>query len=137
MAPSDRPPPDRRLRGLPGPELTICALPGLHEEDDTPQHFLLRCPSLSGIRLHTFGCIYSRSPDLLNDDAVAALDAGYRRLQSLLASNCEPMSRGRWPHSNNNAHPPSPPPWYFTSLRPQPTIAPDITIAPANSTSNS
>ena len=52
------------------------------EEADTPQHVLMRCPCLCGVRLHALGNIHGRPTDMRRDDVVAALAAGYRSYQN-------------------------------------------------------
>ena len=47
------------------------------EEADVPEHVLLRCPSLAGIRLRLFGTIYPDEEQLRDGDAVAALARSY------------------------------------------------------------
>ena len=53
-----------------------------------PQHILLRCPCLAGLRLRKFGNIYVDPTRLQDDDVVAALARGFRR-------HLEPMADGR------------------------------------------
>ena len=67
--------------GCPAALCRVC-----REEADTPRHILLRCPALCGTRLRTLGCIHAIPKDLQRDDVVAALAAGYRFLQSRLAT---------------------------------------------------
>ena len=53
----------------------LCVVCG--EEADTPEHVLLRCPCLAGVRLRLFGNINVRPMQLRDDDAVAALARGF------------------------------------------------------------
>lgn len=57
-----------------------CRLCG--EEPDTPAHVLLRCPALMGTRFRHLGSIYPDIEKIRSGDAVAAVAAAARRLQS-------------------------------------------------------
>ena len=52
------------------------------EEADTPEHILLRCPALMGLRLRLTGHIHPTLEEARRDDVVAALGAAARSLQS-------------------------------------------------------
>ena len=52
------------------------------EEPDTPEHVLLRCPALMGVRFRLLGTLYPTLEDVRRDDVVAALVAAFRYLQS-------------------------------------------------------
>ena len=54
---------------------SLCAVCG--EEADTPEHVLLRCPCLAGVRLRVLGNINVEPVQLRDGDAVAALARGY------------------------------------------------------------
>ncbi|KAF0302132.1 putative RNA-directed DNA polymerase from transposon BS [Amphibalanus amphitrite] len=58
------------------------------EEADTPEHVLLRCPSLAGLRLRLLGNIHVDPAQLRDGDVVAALARGFRR-------HLEPLADGR------------------------------------------
>ena len=58
------------------------------EEADTPEHVMLWCPCLAGVRLREFGTICTEPAQLRDDRAVAALVRGYRR-------HTEPLADGR------------------------------------------
>ena len=58
------------------------------EEADTPEHVMLRCPCLAGVRLREFGTIFTEPTQLRDDRAVAALVRGYRR-------HTEPLADGQ------------------------------------------
>ena len=55
----------------------LCAV--CREEADTPEHVMLRCPSLAGARLRLTGSIHVDPTQLRDADLVAALVAGYHR----------------------------------------------------------
>ena len=63
--------PDKRC---PAARCAVC-----REEADTPEHVLLRCPSLAGTRLRLGGSIHLDPRQLRDDDLVAALVGGYYR----------------------------------------------------------
>ena len=47
------------------------------EEADTPEHLLLRCPCVTGVRLRVLGNINIEPTQLQGGDAVAALAHGF------------------------------------------------------------
>ena len=59
-----------------------------HEEADTPEHVLLHCPCLAGVRLRLLGTIHVNPTQLRDGDIVAALARGYLLHQ-------EPLADGR------------------------------------------
>ena len=58
------------------------------EGPDTPEHVLLRCPCLAGLRLRLLGTIYIDEAQLRDGGVVAALCRGYLR-------HAEPLGYGR------------------------------------------
>ena len=54
---------------------SLCAVCG--EEADTPEHVLLRCPCLTGVRLRVLGNINIEPIQLQDDGAVATLARGF------------------------------------------------------------
>lgn len=70
-------------RGCPSARCIVC-----REGPDTPEHVLLRCPCLAGMRLRLFGTIYPSTEQLRDGGAVAALGRGYLHHQ-------EPLGYGR------------------------------------------
>lgn len=52
------------------------------EEADTPEHILLHCPALMGVRLRHLGSIYPTPEEVRSSGVVAALGAAARHLQS-------------------------------------------------------
>ena len=70
-------------KGCPAARCIVCK-----EEADTPEHVLLRCPSLTGLRLRLLGNIYVEPAQLCDGDVVAALARGFRR-------HLEPLADGR------------------------------------------
>ena len=85
-----------RIGRLPGPACTGCAdkeCPAARcvvcrEEADTPEHVLLRCPCLAGLRLRLLGNIFVDPTRLRDGGVVAALARGFRR-------HLEPLADGR------------------------------------------
>ena len=61
-------------KGCPAALCTVC-----REEADTPEHVLLRCPSLAGTRLRLGGNIHLDKQQLRDDGLVAALASGFIR----------------------------------------------------------
>ena len=64
------------------------AKPGGREDPDTPEHVLLECPCLAGVRLRFLGNIRQDPMQLRGGGAVAASGHGYPRHQ-------EPLGYGR------------------------------------------
>ena len=58
----------------PGALCVVC-----REAADTPEHVLLRCPSLAGLRLRRFGNLNVQPEQLRDGEAVAALARGFCR----------------------------------------------------------
>ena len=58
------------------------------EEADTPEHVLLRCLCLAGLRLRLLGNIFVDPTRLRDGGVVAALARGFRR-------HLEPLADGR------------------------------------------
>ena len=52
------------------------------EEADTPEHILLNCPALMGVRLRHLGNIHPSTEEIRSSGVVAALGAAARHLQS-------------------------------------------------------
>ena len=75
-------------QGCPDPRCPAAECAVCKEEADTPEHILLRCPCLSGLRLKLTGNIFMRETQLQSGDVVAALARGFRHHQ-------EPMAYGR------------------------------------------
>ena len=79
-----------RIGRSPGPDCDQCAEPRCRaswcrvcgEEPDSPEHILRRCPALMTVRFRLFGTIFPSYEDVRRDDAVAALVAVTRFLQS-------------------------------------------------------
>ena len=65
---------------------SLCADCG--EEANTPEHVLLRCPCLAGVRLRVLGNMNIEQVQLRDDDAVAALARGCRH-------HFKPLADGR------------------------------------------
>ena len=83
-----------RIGRSPGPDCDQCAEPRRRaswcrvcgEEPDSPEHILRRCPALMTVRFRLFGTIFPSYEDVRRDDAVAALVAATRFLQSRQAT---------------------------------------------------
>jgi len=83
-----------KIGKLPSPECPGChnvRCPGAlcllyHEAADLPEHVLLRCGCLGGVRHNMFGTIYPVIERLRDGEVVAALTHGYRYHQEPLAT---------------------------------------------------
>ena len=80
--------PSPECPGCPSKECpaALCAVCG--EKADTPEHVLLRCPSLAGMRHRLLGNIHINPTQLQDDSVVAALARGFVR-------HMEPLADGR------------------------------------------
>ena len=63
-----------RERDCPAALCLVC-----REEVDSPEHVLLRCPCLAGVRLRLLGSIHASPKDMRDPEVVAALAAAYLR----------------------------------------------------------